>query len=268
MKTKLFALLIIAFAASLPAAAFENLLFRPLVANTFESRVGCSYRESDEKVRLDIGASIDLAEFKIGDDALRIGGDFFTYTRLRTAGNMKFPVETSDYYFGLNASSRFKWLERDFTARLRVAHISSHVVDGLSNDTVFTRTPFVYSREFLDVALATEFGPVRPYIGLCYVFSTKPKDPDPLVVQLGADLDYPLSFAQWVHVSAGYDFKLPGIDGVYTGVHTAQMGLLFKTSAHTGIFAGAYLFDGRSIHGMFYRERDSYGGFGFQLVID
>nr|HPI19931.1 hypothetical protein [Candidatus Kapabacteria bacterium] len=49
----------------LPAFLFsqESLLFKPLTANVFEPRIGSFYQFSDEKLRLDIGTSIDLFDF-------------------------------------------------------------------------------------------------------------------------------------------------------------------------------------------------------------
>lgn len=250
---------------SIDAYAFETLLFKPLTANVFEPRVGAFYQFGADKLRLDIGTSVDLAEFKLSDDqAIRIGGDFFTYTRLRTQSNFKFPVETSDYFFGANATAKTKLFGRDFYSRLRIAHISSHVVDGLSDSGVFNKMPFVWSREFLDYTVATNFDMIRAYAGVTYVFSTRPKVLAKVIPQIGFDTDIPLNNS--IKFRAGYDFKLSGYFGEKYGVNSAQAGLLFNTSASTGLFVGWYGYSGPSMHGMFYTSKDKYSGVGFQLV--
>ncbi|MGA2297355.1 MAG: DUF1207 domain-containing protein [FCB group bacterium] len=244
--------------------AYDGLLFRPLTANTFEPRVGVMYQFNDKKLRLDIGNSIDLLGFNLSDNSeLRIGTDFFTYTRLRSEGNFKFPVETSDYFFGLNTSFKETIGEFEYSGRLRVAHISSHLVDGLAKDTVFSQMPFVYSREFVDLVGAATYKNLRLYMGFNYIFSTIPKDPKPINIQLGFDYRTPLN--SWLSFLAGYDFKLNGFGNIYSGVNSLQAGLFFRTSGNIGIGINVYQFDGNSIHGMFYNHYENYFALGFQV---
>jgi len=176
----------------------------------------------------------------------RIGTDFFTLSRLRSEGNMKFPVETADYFFGVNGTTKGKLNGLNYSARLRLAHISSHIVDGLAHDTILNRKPFVYSREFAEITGAINFDEFRCYAGLTYDFNYK--------------------INQYIKVLAGYDFKLSGFDDVYFGTHSAQAGIEFVTSNEIGILISGYYFNGKSIHGMFYTENDSYYGVGFQVV--
>ncbi|HYF01921.1 MAG TPA: hypothetical protein VEC36_00985, partial [Patescibacteria group bacterium] len=142
-----------------------RLSFTPLIANPLEGRVGAMYQFADNKLRLDIGNSIDV--YKLPNRDVAFGVDFYTFTRLRSEGNFKFPVETSDYYFGVNFSSsslrdskKYYDEESDRTyevgfkpsLRLRLAHISSHLVDGLADTSgKLEKKPFVYSREFADL---------------------------------------------------------------------------------------------------------------------
>lgn len=247
------------------AESYESLLFKPLTANVFEPRIGTIYEACDEKLRLDIGASFDLTHFNPSENTeIRLGADFFTYTRLRSEGRFKFPVETSDYFFGVNASSRYKADEYDLLTRIRLAHISSHLVDGYAYGSVFKKTPFVYSREFVDITVAADFGLLRPYIGLNSVFSFIPDDIDVFIPQAGLDFEYEL--LSWLLISGGWDFKLVGIKNVSSGVNSLQTGLLFKTSDGAGVLVSGYYYSGKSMHGMFYDEIDNYFGLGFQLI--
>ncbi len=248
----------------LPAMAFEGYVFKPLTGNPFEPRIGAMYEGAGKKVRLDIGSQVDLASFSLPREGeCRIGADFFTWTRLRSEGNLKFPVETSDYYFGMNSTCSTKVAGLDVEGRLRLAHISSHLVDGYSKSGVFNSRPFVYSREFVDAAAAVRLGGSRLYGGLIYVFSTKPKDVNAVIPEVGADCEYKI--VKDVYFKAGYDFKLIGINDVYAGANSLQAGILLKTSGKTGVQLNANFYEGRSMHGMFYNKKDSYGGLGFQF---
>jgi hypothetical protein len=242
----------------------DGLLFKPLIANPYEGRIGSIGDFKDKRLRLDIGTTFDLMSFPCAGSIAAIGADFFTYTRLRSEGNFKFPVETSDYYFGVNYSMNLNFISERATARVRLAHISSHLVDGYTFENKFLKEPFVYSREFLDITFANYYKDFRYYLGVNYVFSTKPKAPDPFIPQLGIEYDYRIN--PWLAITMGYDFKLVGVDGKYASQNAIQAGLTFYTSSHYGIFVGAYYFSGRSIHGEFYNELDNYPGIGFQVM--
>jgi len=248
----------------------NKLLFTPLSANVFEPRVGAIYQFQDEKLRLDIGTSVDMLElYKKEESEIRFGTDFFTFTRLRSEGRMKFPVETSDYFFGVNFSNKFKYKGLDISSRLRIAHISSHLVDGLSKDGVFDKLPFVYSREFFDFVLASDVKGFRPYAGVNFVFSTKPKDVNQIIPQLG--IEFPVktlktSTRDFLELKLAYDFKLGGYNYTYLPIHSLQLSCLFLTNDKIGVSLNLNGYTGPSIHGMFYKDKDRYISTGFQII--
>jgi hypothetical protein len=247
------------------AESFDKLLFTPLTANVFEPRIGSSYQFSNEKLRLDIGASFDLADIDIFEDVeMRFGTDFFTFTRLRSEGGFKFPVETSDYFFGINFSAIRKLDLIELSSRLRIAHISAHLVDGYATGDTFHKPPFVYSREFTDLVLAAKYDIVRFYFGWQMIFSTIPKDFEINNYQLGFDLKQPvLSF---VDLIGGYDLRLIGIDSQYSTVHSLQAGLYVSMSERAGISIDYNYYEGKSIHGLFYKDKDIYSSLGFRVI--
>ena len=256
--------IIILLLVILPVTAQGKLLFKPLFANPFEPRDGSFYQFQDDKLRLDIGASFDLAKFKVAGRDAAVGVDFFTYTRLRHEGNFKFPVETSDYFFGANYSMRFPTKFPGYI-RLRLSHISSHLVDGYTDDNYnFKREPIVYSREFVDLVWAQQLGDFRYYFGANFIFSKIPKDPNAITPQVG--FDYSRELTSWLTFDMGFDFKLIGIDNVWQGTSAAQMGFTFWTSPNYGIFAGVYCYRGRSMHGQFHKDYDNYLGLGLQFI--
>ncbi len=256
--------------------AFQNilpqnkLLFTPIGANVFEPRVGALYQFKDEKLRLDIGTSVDLIDIYQNDSTeFRFGTDFFTFTRLRSEGKLKFPVETSDYFFGINFSNKFKYNGLDLSSRLRVAHISSHLVDGLSEDGNFEKLPFVYSREFVDFVLAVDINGFRPYAGVNFVFSTQPKDVNTLIPQFG--IEFPVktlktSTRDFLELKLSYDFKLGGHEQKYLPIHSVQLSCLLLTWEKIGVSLNVNGYTGPSMHGMFYKEKDRYISTGFQII--
>ncbi len=238
--------------------------FKPPVASVFEESVGAHYQFETEKLRLDIGNSFDLFALSVADNKMTIGADFFTYTRLRTAGNFKFPVETSDYYFGLNSAYFDTLGTMPMAYRLRVAHVSSHLVDGLADSLTFKRLPFVYSREFADFMAMATLGDFRVYAGVNFLYSTKPKDFSLFHPQLGFDFEHKLSNS--ISIKGGYDFKLVGIADKYHGVSNYNAGIAFNTPYSTQIYIAFYGYNGKSMHGMYFNERDDYTGIGFNFL--
>jgi len=263
-KMKSFKILIAILLLSSPLYSFEGLLFKPLTANIFEPRVGAIYEVQNNKIRLDIGNSIDLFESKYDENfIIRYGTDFFTFSRLRSEGRFKFPVETADYFFGVNSSLKYHYFNTDYYVRLRLSHISSHLIDGYSKDGVFNKIPEVYSREFIDLVFALDYFGLRPYVGSSFVFSTIPKDVNKIIPQFG--IDYHFAINDNLEVRAGYDYKLGGSDNIYTSIHSAQIGLLIKQYGSYGVLINYNYYRGRSMQGMFYKEKDNYSAVGFQI---
>ncbi len=242
------------------------LLFKPYTASVFEPRIGSVINLTQDNLRLDIGSSFDLFRNKLSNElTYSIGGDFFTYTRLRSETNFKFPVETSDYYFGINSAANFKLFEQDFSSRLRLAHISSHLVDGYSIAGKFLKSPFSYSREFIDLSLAlnkqSELLDYRIYTGFIYVYHTLPIDVNTFIPYIG--VDFSKNIIKEIAISGGLDLRKGESDIVNIA---SQLGFNIKLYKEFGIFLGYYKYFGSSVHGMFYKEKDNYDGIGFQII--
>ena len=263
----------LAFLISLPLNLIANKgpLFKPFIGNIYESRLGAIFTDNEEKLRLDIGGNYDIYTNATNPQFLwSIGGEFFTYTRLRNEGKFKFPVETTDFYFGLNVSAKIEFDNLPVESRLRIAHISTHLSDGYSNDGVFYQTPFVYSREFLDLAIAARFGDFRPYFGSIFVFSYIPKDVNLVIPQVGCELRTQI-FGNFDFAIA-YDLKNNGYESpktqntVYKAMNMIVGGIIFRTDDNRGIFFRLERYFGGNYYGQFYKECDNYFGFGFELI--
>jgi hypothetical protein len=236
-----------------------GLVFRPLFANPFEARMGVMSQTAPQKLRLDIGNSTDLLQLMYRDWLFTFGGDFYTYSRLRAEPNFKFPVETADYLFGINLTAQTQLSEAStLSSRLRISHISSHLVDGIAD----FRSTFVYSREFIDWVWAYQYKPFRVYGGATIIFNMIPKVFGTFVPQAGFDIADNSLLDEHITLKAGYDFRLTTINDIATGINTAQVGVKFGNKHGKGVTLSTFWYEGKSMHGMFYNERDSYFGMG------
>ncbi|HTR81803.1 MAG TPA: DUF1207 domain-containing protein [Bacteroidota bacterium] len=254
--------------------ATGELLFRPLVANTFEPRSGILSQFGKNKLRLDIGNSIDLLRYQPSDGSavFGMGADFFTYTLLRGEKNFHFPVDASDYFFGINFSARKNIEAGIFSSRLRISHISAHFDDGHYDNTQGLwkdgRPPVVYSREFLDGVVALQptslKNNVRLYIGGTYLFHV---DPKPLPrFQADAGIEYHLPCFQISNFYWSYQATVLKI--TETSVrHNVQIGWKLGDWEKRGVDVYLSYFSGYSIHGEYYNVKESYCAAGFLVEI-
>jgi hypothetical protein len=262
----------------------------PPYAGRHEARIGGSSEPEEEKLRLDIGASIDLLTIRdsttpsgmIAQERNRfsVGADFFTWSRLRSEPNFKFPVEAVDYYFGINTAIRLGRIAGHQAlisqVRARVAHISAHLVDGDRSfgDTAFDG-PAVYSREFFDGMIATDGermarllgagnASIRPYLGVLVVFHAVPAVASIASPYAGID-GYVVPGGLPLVVQAGYEIRLNTEDSAAVGEHHARVGLKLGRPYSNGILIEAMYTAGRSVYGQLFGRRESYFSIGFGI---
>jgi hypothetical protein len=250
-----------------PGFSFTSapLQFIPLTANTFEPRMGLIWHADNNRLRLDIGNSVDLVQYMFDDGRrIAIGSDFFTYTLLRGEKNFHFPVDAVDYLFGFNASYVDSLDDGVLSSRLRLSHISAHFVDGhFDGGTGIWKdglNPRVYSREFLE--LTTAFEPsssVRGYLGLMYLWHVDPTTLPTVLYYAGTEYHQPITSA--VSAYGAYQFTVTGL----RPRHEIQAGI--KLGAWSG--RGTKFFflhhSGNSIHGEYHDRPDDYSGLGFNI---
>lgn len=258
----------------LPPTTTSTLVFRPLLAAIFEPRLGFQYQPSNERLRLDIGYSVDVWKSALTSGAdgvsksvLAIGVDAFTYSRLRAESNLKFPVETIDYMFGINGSYRWDGTRGSSAARVRLSHISAHLVDGFADTAGMLRQrPFVYSREFIDAIVAYQWHQpnLRIYGGGTLLLTVKelPLSVGRVIPQFGFEWAPPLE----VPVVAGYDVRILGIGRVTKPVHAVQLAVTALRRTDATLNVCGYYYAGYSMHGMFFDQRDEYWALGVQVL--
>jgi hypothetical protein len=249
-----------------------RLLFPPLLAHHVEARMGAMKMHGEDRLRLDIGNTVDLLEFRNGkgDQLFAVGAEFFTWTSLREERDFHFPVDAVDYLFGVNASWRMHVDENVITAaRFRLSHISAHLVDGSYDKSTSSwrndRLPLVYSREYVELIAALEYrNLLRVYAGAQYVYHIDPRELGRFGLQSGLEIfchDMP---AKAIHPYIAYDFRTVNATAV-TGTHSVQAGVKLGNWRGRGlnIFIAAY--SGKSRHGEYYDLDWSYWGPGFTI---
>lgn len=260
-------------------------------AGRLEARIGGSVEPAAEKLRLDIGASVDLFTIRDSSESagmlarernrLSIGADFFTWSRLRSQESFKFPVEAIDYYFGVNTALRLARIAGHAPLiseiRLRVAHISAHLVDGepAFADKSFG-SPATYSREFLDAMIAASGerlarligapnASIRPYLGVVWIFHDIPKVASRATPYAGFD-GYIVPFASLPFVvEGGYEARLNTEIEPAIGEHHARLGLKLGRPQSNGVRLETAWFSGRSQYGQYFGQRESYLSIGFAI---
>jgi hypothetical protein len=245
----------------------SELNIQPFTANILEARNGFSYMLGESSIRLDIGTSTDIYHYQEKEEIFSLGADFFTYTRLHGSGEFHFPVETIDYFFGLNAGYKVITGDKEYGLRLRISHISAHLVDG-SYDYVIDdwrnyQRPRVYSREFIELLPFFRLEGFRVYAGLTYLIHASPDIFGKIIYQGGLDF-YLLNTVEIFTPFAAYDFKLSKIDE-YSGTNMISAGIKFGDYNKKGFSILYSYISGKSIHGEYFDKNESYSAIGFNL---
>jgi hypothetical protein len=292
MKPLILSLVLVA-AAPASAQLFEEYrhTVEPPYAGRHEARIGGASEPADEKLRLDIGASIDILTIRDSTtppgmivqerNRFSAGADFFTWSRLRAEENFKFPVEAVDYYFGVNLALKLARLagHRPLIAeiRTRVAHISAHLVDGSEpfGDSSMT-TPAVYSREFFDGMLAADGerlakligiddASIRPYVGVTAVFHAVPAVESLASPYIGLDGFIVPAASLPLVLQFGYEARLNTEQTAAIGEHSTRIGVKLGRPYSNGLLVEAAYYSGRSMYGQLFGARESYVSFGFAI---
>jgi Protein of unknown function (DUF1207) len=246
----------------------SDLNIQPFTANFIEPKAGFSYVLGEKEIELDIGTTSDIYHYFKDNTELSLGGDLFTYTRLRGEKDFHFPVDAVDYLFGVNAGYKISVSNKEYGFRFRLSHISAHFADGHydtgSQEWRNGRTPTVYSREFIELFPFYKIDRFRVYLGLTYIFHVTPKEVGKGIYQTGFDYYFENLFKQNISPFLAYDFKLDKI-GKYTGNNIISAGIKFGKYNTKGFSISFNYFSGKSIHGEYFDINEHYSTIGLNL---
>jgi hypothetical protein len=249
----------------------SDLNIQPFTANILEPKAGFLFAMDNNKLRLDISTSRDIVKWYDDDETISIGADLFTFTRLRSTDSFKFPVETIDYLFGLNAGYK-KQAEgnNEYGIRFRLSHISAHLVDGQydaqTEEWRDGRNPFVFSKEFVELFPYYRMNTFRVYVGLTYIFHVIPEDIKKFNIQLGFDYFATQFGSGSITPFIAYDFKLAGNE-TYVGNNIFSVGVKFGNWKSKGLSLYYTYISGKSIHGEYYDVNENYSAVGFNFEL-
>ena len=246
-----------------------ELNIQTFTANLLEARNGFMFAFGEDRLRLDVGTSRDILQLNSCEKTISLGADLFTFTRLRSNDNFKFPVETIDFFFGINAGFKKHIGKREYGLRFRLSHLSAHLVDGSydvhSREWVNGRDPFTFSKEFIELFPYYRVSGIRIYIGLTYIFHVIPEIINKGIYQVGFDY-YILKFGNGsITPFVAYDFKLNGFNNTYFGNNIAKLGVKFGSPLSRGFSILLSYISGKSIHGELFDLTENYLNIGFNL---
>lgn len=246
----------------------DGLNIQPFTANFLEPRAGFSYLTGLDNIRLDIGTSSDIYKIIINNKTISFGADLFTYTRLEATKEFRFPVKTIDYLFGFNAGYKKSKGDKTYGFRLRLSHISAHLVDGSYNSQnpswSVINSPITYSREFFELFPFYKYCNFRVYTGFTYLLHIIPKNFGRWIFQAGFDYYSDSFIAENISPFIAYDFKLSKINA-YSGNNIICVGIKFGKYDGKGVSLLYSYLSGKSIHGEYYNLNEDYSTIGINF---
>ncbi len=268
-------ILLLIFISSFSFAQWTSQLFpselniQPFTANLLEPKAGFLFSLDKNQLRLDISTSRDILQWNKDKETFSVGADLFTFTRLRSTDDFKFPVEAIDYLFGLNGGYKKKLDNcNEIGLRLRISHISAHLVDGQfdaqSQQWRQNRQPFVFSKEFIELFPYYRYNTLRAYVGFTYIFHVIPKEIKKFNLQFGFDYFATEIGNDFLTPFVAYDFKLVGISN-YSGNNIISAGVKFGKWNQKGFSLYYSYFSGKSIHGEYFDLNENYSAVGFNF---
>lgn len=241
--------------------------FTTLTANHEEPRMGIAQEVGNSRMNVAIGNGLDLYQYRSGTDTFRVAALFFAYALANDHRGYRLKIDAADGYFGIGFSLQ---TASPWSFRVRVLHLSAHMVDGHYNDELEMwrdgKDPFPFSRNYGEVVAAYQY-PVerwllRPYAGFSYAPIVKPVAIRKWTMLAGAEVHGPGS----THAYGAYHFTLMGTPEVI-GSNTIEIGVKFGAWNARGARVFVSYQNGWDTFGEYYNVRREAvaGGFAFDF---
>lgn len=226
----------------------NGLNFGILRASFYEPKMGIMKYFNRNSLKVDIGNSLDLIEFKEKNFLLTAGVDFFAYTLVNNYGFLILRVEAVDGFFGGNLSFH----SEKFSTRFRVLHRSAHIVDEYGE---LDHKPFPFTGEFFDLIFAFAGKFYKLYGGFSQVFRIKPSNIERFYFQTGFELFKESKVFNLIFAS---DVKFINKIIGFNTVGGVKIGRLNSR----GIFVYLNFYSGFDIYGQYFNLKKEFGGLG------
>jgi hypothetical protein len=269
-------------ADSIPCAGFEFLpgseLVPVLLAHPQEPRVGVRKEAGNSQLKLDIGATMDVVAFSLdsGRIAFAAGVDFFTYALTTSNEGLRLQVDAVDGFFGGHVSVAFPGENATFQLRLRLMHLSAHMVDGhydpQGEGWKDGREPLPFTRDFGELAAAVRTAlaaiPFRIYSGFSYATLIRPSEIKRFSMLFGLEVFsetlLPDLMDKDVTLYVASHLTLAGIPA-YAGTTNIETGIKFGPMYGRGVRLYAGYTSGPEIFSQYYDLRTTVWGVGFSF---
>ena len=129
-----------------------NNSFPNLIANNYEARTGLMYYPSTGYFKIDAGYSPDLLRYYSSSSSqYSFGSEFFVQALGLNVKSKRLPIDAAEGYFGFHFS--YSNTMKNFRARLRVLHNSSHLVDGHLERSSNYSSSVEYVKDFAELTI-------------------------------------------------------------------------------------------------------------------
>lgn len=255
----------------------DGLLFNPLQGNIKEPRFGLIYFPDNANLKIDIGYTSDLMEFRINKKlSLRAGIDFYAYGLATSYEGLRLQIDMLDGFFGGNVSARYLLEDSEFKGRLRIIHNSAHLVDGsfLLNENMWKNDykPIPYTRDFGELTVMyrkSQFGLDNYYYSsLAYSTMVRPLSIKKWTFNFGVESVYPGVVKNFydkpIELFFVYHNQFSG-ESAYLASHTLKTGLKFGEWNKKGVLFYFFWYNGFNYFSEFYNVRIKKIGIGFNV---
>ena len=140
-----------------------GLNFMPLKAGIDEPRMGILYYTKNSNLKVDIGNSVDVFEFRfpVSKSKITVGADFMAYAYVTSYLAYRLQIDALDGFFGGNITYSKKLSDGRFVIRFRYIHHSAHLADGhwdfRTSSWINNRGPLAYGNNYAEILLAREY---------------------------------------------------------------------------------------------------------------
>lgn len=255
-----------------------GLHFAPLKANHQEARIGVFKYFGTANLKVDIGNTIDVFGLTFHSSKMRftVGIDFMAYALVTGSQGLRLQVDALDGFFGGNLSFSKSFDPDRLQARLRILHLSAHLVDGHYSMSLKqwldNREPIPFTKDFGELLVAHElqpsFGFFRYYGGLSYATLARPIELERIAFSAGFELAtdqwFGKVFDQPTYAFITNHFALNG-NPVYTGNNQTQLGVKFGDWHGRGVVLYLAYYNGNNFFSEYFDERVSIVGAGFTV---
>ncbi len=256
----------------------EGLHFSPLKANAQEARIGVFKYFGTANLKVDIGNTIDIFGYNTPDSKIRaaMGIDFMAYAFVTGAQGLRLQVDALDGFFGGNVSLSKQYEHNLLQFRLRILHLSAHLVDGHyelgARRWIDNREPIPFTKDFGELVAAHVLNPdenvFRYYGGISYATLVRPTDLKRFGFLVGFEIGSKSLFGSVFSKPAtpflAAHFVLAGLPE-YTGSIQTQFGVKFGEWNRKGVVFYLSHFNGNNLFSEYFDERVSIWGAGFTV---